>query len=290
MKFVAVVLIILLAQINPALAADLNEHCTVSVLNRNVQVKPDGTWVLPNIPANFGRVRARATCVENGQTRSGESSFFTIPANGSIDVPPIPLGQTTEIPTTLTVTSNRALLSTPGAKAQLTVTGTFSSSNPRALTAATTGTSYNISNPEIATVSSEGVVTAMKSGTVFIQAINEGTSGLISIKVSFSNGIDSDNDGIPDDEEILLGLNPNDPIDASLDLDADGLINLGEYGVGTNIRNRDTDGDGLLDGEEVRGTRGVSTNPLFPDTDGDGIKDLTEFNTGSNPTDSASYT
>jgi hypothetical protein len=29
--------------------AQLNEHCTVSVLNRTVQVKPDGSWVLPNI-------------------------------------------------------------------------------------------------------------------------------------------------------------------------------------------------------------------------------------------------
>ena len=44
----------------------LNENCIVSVLNRNVRVRPDGSWVLPNIPANFGLVRARATCVFNG--------------------------------------------------------------------------------------------------------------------------------------------------------------------------------------------------------------------------------
>ena len=53
--------------------AQLNEHCTVSVLNRNVRVNPDGSWVLPNVPANLGQVRARATCVENGVTTSGES-------------------------------------------------------------------------------------------------------------------------------------------------------------------------------------------------------------------------
>lgn len=46
----------------------LNENCIISVLNRTVQVKPDGTWVLPNIPANSGPVRARATCVQNGLT------------------------------------------------------------------------------------------------------------------------------------------------------------------------------------------------------------------------------
>ena len=37
----------------------LDEHCTVSILNRNIPVKPDGTWVLPNVPANLGLVRAR---------------------------------------------------------------------------------------------------------------------------------------------------------------------------------------------------------------------------------------
>lgn len=65
------------------LHAELSDNCVVSVLNRTVQVKPDGTWVLPNIPANFGPVRGRATCVENGVTTSGESALFTIPVNGS---------------------------------------------------------------------------------------------------------------------------------------------------------------------------------------------------------------
>jgi hypothetical protein len=45
------------------LTAQIDETCTVSILNRTIQVKPDGTWVLPNIPANQGRIRARATCV-----------------------------------------------------------------------------------------------------------------------------------------------------------------------------------------------------------------------------------
>ena len=46
--------------------AQLNENCTVSVFNRTAQVRPDGTWIVQNAPANFGRVRARATCVEGG--------------------------------------------------------------------------------------------------------------------------------------------------------------------------------------------------------------------------------
>ena len=70
----------------------LNENCTISVLNRNVQAKPDGSWVLPNVPANFGPVRARATCIVDGRTISGESAPFNVPANGVVNVPQIIFG------------------------------------------------------------------------------------------------------------------------------------------------------------------------------------------------------
>src|SRR5665213_3400253 len=68
----------------------LNQNCTVSVLNRTVPVNADGSWVLPNIPANFGQVKARATCTQNGVTTFGESAFFTVSANGAANLPAIP--------------------------------------------------------------------------------------------------------------------------------------------------------------------------------------------------------
>lgn len=86
----------------PALA-QLNENCTVSVLNRTVTVNPDGTWVLPNIPANFGQVKARATCTQNGVTTFGESGFFNVPANGGVNLPQITMGVTTPIPVSLSI-------------------------------------------------------------------------------------------------------------------------------------------------------------------------------------------
>src|ERR1044072_806144 len=89
-----------------AQAQKLDENCTVSVLNRTVRVNADGSWVLPNIPANFGQVKARATCVRNGVTTFGESAFFTIPVNGAVNLPAIMLGPTTPIPTSLTITSS----------------------------------------------------------------------------------------------------------------------------------------------------------------------------------------
>jgi len=44
---------------------------------------------------------------------------------------------------------------------------------------------------------------------------------------------DSDSDGIPDNVELMWGLNPDDPFDSSLDDDADGAVNLVEYMAGT---------------------------------------------------------
>ncbi len=85
--------------------AQLNENCTVSILNRTSRVKEDGTWGITNVPSNFGEVRARATCVEEGQTLSGQSDLITIPTDGDIEIPTITLGSAVPIPETLTITS-----------------------------------------------------------------------------------------------------------------------------------------------------------------------------------------
>jgi Calx-beta domain-containing protein/putative Ig domain-containing protein/squalene-hopene cyclase-like protein/putative metal-binding protein/VCBS repeat protein/thrombospondin type 3 repeat protein/uncharacterized protein DUF4214/prenyltransferase/squalene oxidase-like repeat protein len=63
---------------------------------------------------------------------------------------------------------------------------------------------------------------------------------------------DTDADGMSDDCEIANGLNSNDPSDAALDNDGDGLPNLEECRRRcTRANNPDTDGDGLNDGEEI---------------------------------------
>ena len=143
--------------------AQLNENCTVSVLNRTVKVKPDGSWVLPNVPSSIGQVRARAVCTENGLTRTGQSDFFTIPTDGSVDVPEIPLGAFAPIPDSLTLTAPSTLLTQPGITTQLQVTATFGDNSSADVTAASAGTNYTVSNPAVATVSPDGLVTALVS-------------------------------------------------------------------------------------------------------------------------------
>jgi hypothetical protein len=130
---------------------------------------------------------------------------------------------------------------------------------------------------------------------------------------------DTDLDGLPDLLERFLGLNPR-----ARDTDADGLEDYEEYdpddpldyftpgtyalfyercaeaptceytppsspGV-TNPWHPDTDGDGLSDGDEVKGKpdwlvygQQVTSNPLVSDGDGDGLSDGEEYTEKTNP-------
>jgi len=268
--------------------AQFNENCFVSILNRTAQVQPNGAWEILNIPSGFGPVRARATCLENGVTVRGQSDLFSITLNQTTGLQPFPLGVVAPIPVSLTVSAPLTIFTAAGATAQVTTFATLPDATIVNVTAATTGTVYSTSNATIASVTSNGLVTAMSSGAVLITARNEGAIGLVQLQVQLSG--DSDGDGIPDDQELALGLDPNDPLDALDDADQDGLTAAQEIALGTNLFLADTDGDGIADGEEVvAGADGFITQPLLPDTDGDGLRDGLEVATGSDPTDPNSF-
>ncbi|NLG26548.1 MAG: hypothetical protein GX557_01470, partial [Chloroflexi bacterium] len=132
---------------------------------------------------------------------------------------------------------------------------------------------------------------------------------------------DPDGDGLMNEQETALGTSPTDwdtdgdgmsdyyewqsaadlgadPLDA--DTDNDGLDDDLELSVGTLVNVADSDGDGLLDGEEVRrwqsgamlggwqialstGIYWVSSDPLLVDADGDGLNDAEEKANGLSP-------
>ena len=68
----------------------------------------------------------------------------------------------------------------------------------------------------------------------------------------------------------------------SLHADNDGLHDSAELNTyNTDPNYRDSDGDGVIDGQEVLN----GTDPLLQDTDGDGDTDGQEANAGTNPLD-----
>ncbi|MHA2230939.1 MAG: M20/M25/M40 family metallo-hydrolase [Candidatus Hodarchaeales archaeon] len=94
--------------------------------------------------------------------------------------------------------------------------------------------------------------------------------------------VDYDNDGIPDLIELEIGTDMTNP-----DTDRDGLTDGEEINTyNTNPLKRDTDDDNLSDGEEIDPYR---TDPLNPDSDADSLYDGDEvFMWATDPLDSDS--
>jgi hypothetical protein len=74
-------------------------------------------------------------------------------------------------------------LTAVGAQQPLTVTGHFSNSTTQDLTTASSGTTYDSSNPSVASVSADGVVTAVANGTPTITAHQHTFSATASVTV-----------------------------------------------------------------------------------------------------------
>ena len=113
------------------------------------------------------------------------------------------------------------------------------------------------------------------------------TPTLLTDLTAFAPYLDSDNDGIPDNWELLYQLDPEDAADALLDTDGDGLSSRDEYLQGTLPSNPDSDNDGVNDGEELAQWSDpvdpTSEPPYFQnpplydaDLDGNGLPDVWE--------------
>lgn len=134
------------------------------------------------------------------------------------------------------------------------------------------------------------------------QAGNASTA-VTQIDFSVLDGVDHDEDGVPDELEPSLGLQANTPdsdrdevADGLEDGDGDGIGNAAELLLGTNPTLADSGGGGGNDGQEDSDRDGVPNaqelqlglNPLEEDSDGDGWYDEAEITAGSDPASAAS--
>ncbi|WP_298442038.1 hypothetical protein [uncultured Ferrimonas sp.] len=94
-------------------------------------------------------------------------------------------------------------------------------------------------------------------------------------------GGDDDNDGIPNETEVALGLDPNNPADALLDLDSDGMSNVDEFTHRFDLNDpRDAEQDADNDGFSNRFELDNHLNPRDPSDGRDGDSDNDGVNNG----------
>ncbi len=187
--------------------AELDETCTVVTLNRISPVDQDGNFALRNVPVATGFTRVRVVCMRGGETLRGSTAFLRGIPNGDVLFDDFDFGPgEVPIPVSLALTSPSATLSGALPSVQLTALGKLVDGAEVDLTASSQGMSYQSSNPAIATVSADGLVTGVTSGRVLVTATYEGVAGAVSLLVGLTG--DTDGDGLPDDYERLNGFNP----------------------------------------------------------------------------------
>jgi outer membrane protein assembly factor BamB len=260
----------------------LDQDCVVAILNRTVYAEIDGSFEMPNVPANLGMIKARATCLRAGATLSAETDYFSVASNTGVNVGDFTIAAEALDPVRLMISGGNArTFSKLGASSALAITASYANG---VSVPVLEGLNFTSSNPGVVSVNQFGEITARGSGLALITIRKDGIVAMLSTRVATSG--DSDGDGIADTIEIDLGLNPNDSIDGLEDRDGDGLANRIEVDSGTDITNPDTDGDGAGDGEELLpGIDGFISNPLVVDTDGDRIGDGLELLAGTDPSD-----
>ena len=194
-----VALFVLMGLPERAPAQRLDDSWTVTVNGQTVLVNSDGSFHLPNIsaPDDFGvdgpgstrdfvgddLVRLIAHSNKGGTNRYAYSEYFRI-RQGETNIisaifftnmpPPVPES------ITLALTNRTAVI---GANFPLTVLARFGNGTVHNVTPSIAGTSYRVSNPNIATVLSDGVVLGRLPGIVFVTAVNEGATAVARLNV-----------------------------------------------------------------------------------------------------------
>ncbi|NOJ92667.1 OmpA family protein [Corallococcus coralloides] len=227
-----------------------------------IAVDASGSWsqALPGPLAN-GTYTVTAVAVDAvGNTSTTATSTFTVNTAAPTVAITSPVNGSTVTNPNVTVTGTAANATS--------VTVTFNGTN---YPATLTGGNWTVALPGPLADGTYTVTAVSTNGTT------NSTTATTTFTVNQSGTVDTDNDGLTDEEEIAQGTDPNNP-----DTDGDGIPDGIEVKVGgTDPLDDDSDDDGILDGNEDKDHDGVvdadETDPKNPDTDGDGLTDGVEL-------------
>lgn len=186
-------------------AQELDDTWTVSVKGQNAPVESTGAFRVPNVSVadNFGpggpgngppdflsddEVRLIATQSVGGTTRWAYSAPFRLTAGETYLVGDLTFtDEPPPFPVDLTLTPEFVQIPVNGMSALLLegtlVDGSTVDVTPVSTEALSTGTTYRVSNPRIATVDGNGVVTGHTPGVFFVTATNDGITAVRRLEV-----------------------------------------------------------------------------------------------------------
>lgn len=186
----------------------LNETFTLMVGGQSYQPDESGFFFIENVavPDEFGpggpgtaqdRVSDEATRITgvgevNGETWYVTSAPFFVRDGQTSVVEDLIFTRTPPvIPASLRAQADAPVLAEIGATTQMRVTATFADGSTEDVSGFDDFTTYRTSNGRIATVDQDGVVTAVREGTVFITATNFGATAVTRVSVVSGNEVTS---------------------------------------------------------------------------------------------------
>ena len=188
-------------------------------------------------PLQVGRdaTSCRIDNLENGkrycvQLQAFDTSGYASPFSDAVCVS-IPVLDTT--PPSGSIIINAGAAFTPTRGVSLTLKATDASGSVAGMKLSNDGKAWSA---EVAYSTTQAWTLTQGDGTKTVYAMFRDAAGNWSAPVSDSIefGLDTDGDGMPDAWEVAHGLDPNNPNDAGLDADNDGITNYEEYLAHTN--------------------------------------------------------
>lgn len=167
----------------------LDETCSVTVNGRTAQVRADGSFSITGVPVAVDLFRVTGVCQGTGvPLYIVGDEFFEMATNGQTIGAGITLDSIAPPKVALiSVSAGVNTLTMPGETTQLQVTAHYANGSMEDVTPRAEGTAYRTSNPAIATVSLEGLVTAVANGTALLTVSNQGATAVLAMTVSLGD-------------------------------------------------------------------------------------------------------